>query len=63
MARRGSYAVADIIITVIVKNMCPMLIAWLINGTIYCNVVSVNTVARVGNYLIRRLGMMEDGDH
>ena len=42
--------------------MCPTLIACLINETIYCNVVSVGTVARDGNYLIRRLGVLKDGD-
>jgi hypothetical protein len=42
--------------------MCQKLIALLINEPIYCKVVSADTVARDGNYLIMRLGMMEDGD-
>jgi hypothetical protein len=62
VAGRSSYAVADVTVTVIVENVCPTLIACLINETIYCNVVSVDTVAGDGNYLIRRLGMLEDGD-
>jgi len=62
VAKTGSCAVADIIVTVIDKNMCPTLVACLINKIIYCNFVSVDTVARDGNYLICRLGMLEDGD-
>jgi len=38
---RVSYAVADITLTVIVENMCPALIACLINENIYCNVMNI----------------------
>jgi len=40
MAGRSSYAVADTIVTVNVKYMCPTLVAFLINENIYCNVVN-----------------------